>query len=265
LAQDLTWIVGDAEGALTTERRSRRPYELAKRIVDVIGASAALLIASPLMLVIAIAIRLDSPGPAVFRQERVCAKRGKDGRTYLSRFTFLKFRSMYHRSSDDLHRRYAQAFIRNDEAEMEGVQEQARQMSGAARVQAACPAGGAPDAGAVRKLTCDPRVTRVGAFIRRTSLDEWPQFWNVLRGDMSLVGPRPAIPYEVDAYKNWHRARLLVKPGLTGPWQVSARSSATFEEMAALDVWYVQHRSFWLDLKILAQTPLTVLAGRGAV
>lgn len=259
----MTWLGGEESGALSAERRLGRAYEVSKRIVDVLGASACLLIAAPLMAAVAIAVKLDTPGPAIFRQERVCTRKGKDGSRQLGRFTFYKFRSMYHRSSDDLHRRYVQAFIGNDERGMASVQEQARQMAGGdAQPGADQPAHG--DANGVRKLTCDPRVTRVGSIIRRTSLDELPQLWNVLKGDMSLVGPRPALPYEVEVYQDWHHGRLLAKPGMTGLWQVAARSAATFEEMAALDVWYVEHRSFWLDLRILVRTPLAVLAGRGA-
>ncbi|MHB0875977.1 MAG: sugar transferase [Anaerolineae bacterium] len=267
MAQDLAWFSSGENGAQSAVRRSHRGYELSKRILDVLGASAALLILSPLMFIVAIFVRLDSPGPAVFRQERVGLKRGKAGRTYLTRFTCYKFRSMYHSSSDDLHRRYVHAFIRNDEEGMTRVQQQANDLSAAlgSAVPGEQAAQGLVEANGVRKLISDPRITRVGAYIRRSSLDELPQFWNVLKGDMSLVGPRPAIPYELDAYQDWHRARLFVKPGITGPWQVEARSAATFDEMARLDVWYVEHRSFWLDISLLLKTPRAVLAGRGAV
>jgi lipopolysaccharide/colanic/teichoic acid biosynthesis glycosyltransferase len=114
-------------------------------------------------------------------------------------------------------------------------------------------------------LTEDPRVTRLGKFLRKSSIDELPQLWNVLRGDMSIVGPRPPIPYEVEMYKPWHRKRLMAKPGLTGLWQVTARSSADFDEMVRMDIWYIEHQSLWLDLRILLKTPLSVMSMEGAV
>ena len=116
-----------------------------------------------------------------------------------------------------------------------------------------------------RKLVGDKRVTRIGKFLRRSSLDEFPQLWNVIKGDMSLVGPRPAISYETEIYENWHRKRLMVKPGVTGLWQVTSRSSAEFDEMVRMDIWYIEHRSFLLDLKILMKTPLAIFSAKGAV
>jgi lipopolysaccharide/colanic/teichoic acid biosynthesis glycosyltransferase len=199
------------------------------------------------MLVIALLVRWDSPGPALFRQERVGARRrtgAQQGGWEVTRFTFYKFRTMHNGASSELHRAFVCAFIQDDRATMADLQ------------------GGDTQ---VRKLVNDPRVTRVGRFLRKASLDELPQLWNVLKGDMSLVGPRPPIPYEVDEYEAWHRRRLETKPGLTGWWQVTARSAAEFEEMVRLDVWYIEHQSFWLDLQILLKTPFVLLSGKGGM
>ncbi|NJN65336.1 MAG: sugar transferase [Chloroflexaceae bacterium] len=175
-----------------------------------------------LSLLIALAIRLDSPGGALFCQTRV----GKHGRL----FTCYKFRTMVH----DAEKR---------KAELEALNEAD---------------------GPLFKMRCDPRVTRVGRFLRRSSLDELPQLWNVLRGDMSLVGPRPAIPTEVEQYQPWHCRRLEVTPGLTGLWQVLGRSDTSFEEMVRLDIYYAENWSVWMDIHILLRTIPTVVMGRGA-
>lgn len=215
---------------------SRRLYAWGKRLMDTVVSLVALLLLSPLLLAVALAVQLTSPGPVLFRQVRV----GQYG----TPFVFFKFRSMVDGNNAEVHRRYVQALIagRPDTAG-----ESANHRS------------------AVFKLTRDPRVTRVGAFLRQTSLDELPQLFNVLRGEMSLVGPRPAIPYEVEAYQHWHRRRVLeAKPGITGLWQVKGRSRVTFDEMVRLDVQYALARSLWLDVKILAQTPGAVLLGTGA-
>lgn len=159
-------------------------------------------------------------------------------------FRFYKFRSMVHNADPALHRAYMQAFIQNDEAGMAALQ------------------GGTTE---VRKLVRDPRITRLGHFLRRTSLDELPQLWNVLKGDMSLVGPRPAVPYEVDMYEAWHRRRLEALPGITGLWQVEGRSAVNFDEMIQLDIWYVEHQSPWLDARILLKTPQAVVSSKGAM
>jgi lipopolysaccharide/colanic/teichoic acid biosynthesis glycosyltransferase len=221
-------------------------YFACKRSLDVVIAGGLLLFFAPLLLVIAILIKLDSRGPVIFAQKRVglrCTM--KNGRRCweIGTFTFYKFRTMQHRADPDLHRAFVEAFINNDTermAEMNGDDPQAR------------------------KLVTDPRITRVGRLLRCSSLDELPQLWNVLCGDMSLVGPRPPIPYEVDMYQNWHRQRLATMPGITGMWQISARSSADFDEMVRLDIWYIDHQSLWLDLKILFKTPFVILKGKGA-
>jgi lipopolysaccharide/colanic/teichoic acid biosynthesis glycosyltransferase len=213
---------------------ANRQYYRLKRSLDVMVSIAALTVLSPIFLAIGIAIRLTSAGPILFRQKRV----GQ----YFRPFTFLKFRSMYVDNDDAIHKEYMARFIAG-QSEAKG-----RQKNG----------------NAVFKLTSDPRVTRVGRFLRRTSLDELPQLINVLQGDMTLVGPRPCTAYEFDRYKLWHKRRLLIKPGITGLWQVMGRSSVDFDDMVRLDLEYVKARSFWLDLKILLRTPRAVILGEGA-
>jgi lipopolysaccharide/colanic/teichoic acid biosynthesis glycosyltransferase len=206
-----------------------------KRLMDIVGSAIALLIFSPLFLLIALAIKLTSKGPVFFRQERV----GQHGRT----FVLLKFRSMHAKNDADVHKEWFSKFM-NNQAELHRT---SNNKSGSF------------------KMMNDPRVTRVGRWVRRTSLDELPQLINVFRGEMSLVGPRPPIPYEVNAYQTWHRARILeARPGMTGLWQVSGRSRVTFDEMVRLDVRYARTWSLWLDIKILLRTPLAVLMGEGA-
>ena len=206
-----------------------------KRGMDIVGSLLLLALFSPIFLAIAVAIKLTSQGPVLFRQQRV----GEHG----TAFTFLKFRSMYVNNDASLHREYVRKLI---------VGQAAKQ-----------PTNGAGEG--IFKLTNDPRITPVGNFLRRTSMDELPQFLNVLRGDMSLVGPRPPVPYEVEAYATWHRRRLLeAKPGITGLWQVQGRSRVGFDDMVRLDLRYARSCSPWLDLKILAQTPRAVIAGNGA-
>lgn len=225
----------------------RSLYFASKRLIDIVLALAALIALAPLLALIGLAVRLDSPGPAIFRQKRVTAYRRvtPEGEVWeIGTFTCYKFRSMYCATTPDLHHAFVKAFITCDHKTMTELN------------------GGETD---TAKLVNDPRVSRVGRFIRSASLDELPQLWNVLAGDMSLVGPRPAIPYEVEAYSPWHHRRLTAKPGLTGWWQVKGRCAVTFEDSISLDVWYVDHQSFWLDLKILLLTPQAVLSRRGAV
>ena len=212
-------------------------YSVTKRALDIVGSACGLLLLSPVFLAIAIAIKLSSKGSVFFRQQRV----GQFG----TPFVFLKFRSMYVNNDSKIHRDYVMSLI-----------------SGTAERQ---PSNGNGNGHGVYKLTKDPRVTRVGSFLRKSSLDELPQLYNVLRGEMSLVGPRPAIPYEVQAYQLWHRRRVLeAKPGITGLWQVSGRSRVGFDDMVRLDVRYAVERSFLLDLKILVMTPQAVFLGEGA-
>ena len=215
---------------------SRRKHSFAgKRFMDVVGSVIALTFNAPVFLGIALMIKMSSKGPVFFRQQRI----GQHGEP----FTFLKFRTMQVNNDPGLHREYVQKLI-------------------AGRAEPA-PSNG--NGHGVYKIKSDPRVTKVGAFLRRTSLDELPQLINVLRGEMSLVGPRPPIKYEVDAYDIWHRSRLLeAKPGITGLWQVNGRSRVKFDDMVRLDIRYARTWSVWLDIKILLQTPHAVLLGEGA-
>lgn len=220
---------------LSKRDQARRAYRVTKRAMDVLGSLVALIFLSPVFLVIAAVIKLTSKGPVLFRQPRV----GQHGAS----FTFLKFRSMYVNNDATAHKEYVKKLIAG-EAERH-------------------PSNGNGDG--VYKLTGDSRVTPVGAFLRKTSLDELPQFLNVLKGEMSLVGPRPAIAYEVESYDTWHRRRVLeAKPGITGLWQVCGRSRVKFDEMVRLDLRYAKSWTPWLDLKILMRTPRAVVLGDGA-
>lgn len=213
----------------------KQASQIVKRVIDVMGSAFLLLILSPLLAAIAIAIKLTSKGPVIFRQERL----GQFG----ARFRCLKFRTMYVNSDPKIHQKYIQRFI-----------------TGESHSESSDP--GKP---AVYKIKNDSRVTALGRFLRKTSLDELPQFWNVLCGEMSLVGPRPSLPYEFEIYDIWHRRRVLeVKPGVTGLWQVSGRSRTCFDDMVRLDLRYSRSWSIWLDLKILIATPGAVLSGDGA-
>lgn len=203
-----------------------------KRIIDIIGSAFLLVLLLPLFAVIAVAVKVTSKGPALFRQARV----GQYGR----RFTFYKFRSMYVDCPSDVHKEFTSRLI-------SGTAERVK------------PSG--KNEG-VFKLANDGRITPLGRILRRTSLDELPQLLNVILGDMSLVGPRPPLLYELAVYQTWHRRRLLlVKPGITGLWQVKGRSRVTFEEMVRLDLRYATAWSLWLDIKILLLTPAAVLKG----
>jgi lipopolysaccharide/colanic/teichoic acid biosynthesis glycosyltransferase len=212
----------------------QRAARIIKRAIDIVGSLLILLLLSPVLLAVALAIKLTSPGPILFRQQRI----GQFGVP----FTFLKFRSMYAQSDARVHQEYVRRFIAGQEGCLQS-----------------------DGNGGAYKLQDDPRVTPVGKFLRRTSLDEFPQFLNVLRGDMSLVGPRPPIPYEIEVYDLWHRRRFLeALPGITGLWQVTGRSKCKFDEMVRLDIKYVREWSLALDLKILLATPRAVLFGKGA-
>jgi lipopolysaccharide/colanic/teichoic acid biosynthesis glycosyltransferase len=220
---------------LSRRDSARRFSSALKRLMDVAGSVAALVLAAPLFLGIALAIKATSQGPVFFRQRRI----GQYG----TPFVFLKFRSMYIGNDASSHKDYVRQLI-----------------AGTAERN---PSNGNGEG--VFKLTQDPRITRVGAFLRRTSLDELPQFLNVLQGEMSLVGPRPPVPYEVEAYDFWHRRRLLeAKPGITGLWQVSGRSRVKFDDMVRLDLQYARTWSPWMDIKILLRTPGAVVLGEGA-
>jgi lipopolysaccharide/colanic/teichoic acid biosynthesis glycosyltransferase len=220
-----------SEAFVKRQYRSRL-CDAAKRGLDVAGSLGLLAVLSPVLLAAFAAVKWTSPGPALFRQVRI----GRRGQA----FTMLKFRSMYLNAGHAAHQDYVTWFIKSS--------------------------GSQPRTGnEVFKLTNDSRVTSIGHFLRKTSIDELPQFWNVLRGDMSLVGPRPPLPFEVEQYQPWHRRRVLdAKPGVTGLWQVNGRSRTTFDEMVRLDLRYARTRTLWMDLRILAATPRAVLSGRGA-
>lgn len=212
--------------------RSRRFSRLVKRVIDIAGSLMALIFLSPLFLAVSLAIKLTSKGPIFFTQERI----GQHGIS----FAFLKFRSMNVQNDSTPHKEFVTRFI-------------------------AGKAGCAETSETVYKMTDDPRVTPIGNFLRKRSIDELPQLWNVLKGQMSLVGPRPPIPYELMAYDVWHRRRFLeVKPGMTGLWQVHGRSRTTFDDMVRLDLHYARTWSLWLDIKILLRTPRAVVSGNGA-
>jgi lipopolysaccharide/colanic/teichoic acid biosynthesis glycosyltransferase len=205
-----------------------RLHQVLKRALDVVGSIGGLIIFAPVFLLISLLIKLTSKGPVFFKQRRI----GQFGRE----FWFLKFRSMYVDCDHRIHEQYVRKLIQKVDKSQK-----------------------------VYKIVKDPRVTPLGHFLRKSSLDELPQLINVLWGEMSLVGPRPPIPYEVAWYKVWHRRRVIeVKPGITGLWQVKGRSRTTFDEMVRLDLRYVREQSLWLDLKLLLMTPWVVLTGSGA-
>lgn len=205
-----------------------------KRVIDVVGSALLLVAFFPLLLLISVIVKLTSAGPTFFRQIRI-GQHGKE-------FTFLKFRSMYENSDATLHKEYVSHFIAGDAPMKESA-----------------------DGSSAYKVIDDPRITPFGRFLRKTSLDELPQLINVLKGEMSLVGPRPPLPYEFDCYDVWHLRRIVeVKPGITGLWQVCGRSKTSFDEMVRLDLRYATHWSLRLDFMILAKTPGVVLSGDGA-
>lgn len=236
------WEEGDADHSANialypdlSRKEESRKFELGmKRAMDVAGSAAALAVLAPVFGAIALAIRLTSKGPVLFKQERL----GQFGK----KFTLWKFRSMRTDCDPRIHQEYVSQFI-------------------AGQVSEENPGGEK----AVFKIQRDPRITSIGNFLRKTSLDELPQFWNVLVGEMSLVGPRPPVAYEFTAYDLWHRRRVLeIKPGMTGLWQVEGRSRTRFDDMVRLDLKYARVWSIWLDVKILLQTPGAVVSGEGA-
>jgi lipopolysaccharide/colanic/teichoic acid biosynthesis glycosyltransferase len=207
-------------------------YLRIKRLLDIILTLVALIPVGIVMLVAVIAIRIDSPGPIIFRQKRL----GING----NEFNLYKFRSMYHNVDSRVHEEATARFIRGDVIN-------------------------AADTKLPYKLGADCRITRVGKFLRKTSIDELPQLWNILKGDMSLVGPRPPLPYEVNLYTQHDLLRLAGKPGLTGTWQVYGRGRVTFAEMVEQDISYLQTQSLLYDIKLMALTLPVVIKGRGGV
>jgi lipopolysaccharide/colanic/teichoic acid biosynthesis glycosyltransferase len=211
---------------------STRFQRVLKRFSDIALASSALVVFMPVFAVIAALIKLSSPGPVIYRQERL----GYGGK----RFKLYKFRSMKPNCETGSHKDFVLALIKGG------------------------PTGPTADTG-IYKIVNDPRITRIGQILRKTSLDELPQLFNVLKGEMSLVGPRPPIPYEVEAYAPWHRRRLLEAiPGITGLWQIEGRSHTSFDDMVRMDIRYSTSWSLWLDIKLLFKTPVSVLVGKGA-
>jgi lipopolysaccharide/colanic/teichoic acid biosynthesis glycosyltransferase len=224
------------EQSLSQVHSESRWLSTLRRTVDLVFAIALIVLFSPILIAVAVAVRLDSRGPALFRQRRVGYRERE--------FTLYKFRSMRVDADPRGHQEYVTALIKGESSAPDP----------------------APDGGheTLYKVAVDNRITPVGRWIRRWSLDELPQLFNVLLGDMTLVGPRPAIPYEVAEYPSWYLQRFSVKPGLTGLWQVSGRSERTYEEMVRLDIDYTERRSLGLDLSILLRTPWTVLSRKGA-
>jgi lipopolysaccharide/colanic/teichoic acid biosynthesis glycosyltransferase len=205
-------------------------YRVTKRSLDLVSSVVCLLLTSPVLAVVAVAVKLESPGPVLFRQERL----GLGGRP----FTLYKFRSMFSSAEQGRHREHVRELIRGDASQAQPADE------------------------VWLPIVADPRVTRLGAFLRRTHLDELPQLINIARGEMSLVGPRPPIPYEVEVYQPWHLRRLSVVPGLTGLWQATAWGRLSFDEGVALDLAYVDRRSFGLDLRLIGRTLWQIVTGR---
>ena len=207
-----------------SDRAGRRGFD-GQRCLDLGLTLLALPLALPLIGLAALAVKLDSPGPAFFRQQRL----GQAGRP----FELVKLRTMRAESDPSLHRAHVRALLRSDAAP-----------------------------GTWRRLSADPRVTRVGAWLRATGIDELPQLGNVLRGEMSLVGPRPALPYEAELWQDWHRERLALRPGITGLWQVEGRDRVDFDGMVRMDLDYIRRRSIGLDLSLIARTPASLVTRR---
>lgn len=233
----------DSLGLNTVTGASRQYYYL-KRAMDIVLTLVLLLLVWPLMLLIAVLIKIDSRGPIFFVQKRVGARRRySNGQVVweITTFNMMKFRSMFQDAEQSLHQEYIKAYVEGREnlAQTEGDE-------------------------SIHKLQYDPRITRVGRIIRKTSMDELPQLFNVLKGDMSLVGPRPVPTYEFESYQPWHRERMNALPGISGLWQVTARCQVPFNEQIQLDVDYVRRQSLWLDISILLRTIPAVISGRGA-
>lgn len=233
----------DSLGLNTVTGASRQYYYL-KRAMDIVLTLVLLFLIWPLMLLIAVLIKIDSRGPIFFVQKRVGARRRySNGQVVweITTFNMMKFRSMFQDAEQSLHQEYIKAYVEGREnlAQTEGDE-------------------------SIHKLQYDPRITRVGRIIRKTSMDELPQLFNVLKGEMSLVGPRPVPTYEFESYQPWHRERMNALPGISGLWQVTARCQVPFNEQIQLDVDYVRRQSLWLDISILLRTIPAVISGRGA-
>ena len=223
-------------GPAAATHRAQPLVDVSCRTLDIVGSALMLLLLAPVLAAIAIAIRLDSPGPAIFRQRRV----GRGRRP----FTVMKFRTMHQGVAHDPHREFVIGLIKGETPQLDTESEETP--------------------GLYFKMIGDKRVTRVGRLLRRSSLDELPQLWNVFRGDMSFVGPRPAVPEEVEQYEDWQRRRLRMRPGLTCTWVLEGRSHVDFNRWMQLDLKYIDNWSLWLDAKIFLRTIPIVLSGRGA-
>lgn len=222
---------------LPSETMRKKAQLFLKRVLDICASGAGIVALSPVLLTFAFLIKMTSHGPVFFKQERI----GYGGR----KFKLYKFRSMYVNNDPAAHKAFVTKLITG-------------QASGAGTPQDG-------SAGASYKIKNDPRITAIGRFVRKTSIDELPQLFNVFKGEMSLVGPRPPIGYEVEVYEVWHRPRVVeVMPGITGLWQVEGRSRTTFDGMVRMDLEYIHTWSLWLDLKLLLRTPAAVMAGKGA-
>jgi len=228
---EINLVAGKIESKIELKDiRANKNYLVVKRVFDILAALVLLVIFGPLMIIIALAIKLFSPGPILYRQTRI----GKDGKP----FEMLKFRSMRLENAPDLHREYVSKLIlENCDPESLGQK--------------------------TLKLESDPRITGLGKVMRKLSIDELPQFFNVLRGEMSIVGPRPSLPYEYKLYKDWHKKRVLVLPGITGLWQVTARNKVRFDDMVKIDLHYIQNMTLLLDLRIILMTPYEMIRGKG--
>ncbi len=252
-----------ARGESCMEQLSRNPHSVVpidqqndnpaffflKRLIDITVVLFSLLLIAPLLIIIAILVKIDSPGSAIFVQKRVGARRVFDGQKWVFEsfeFNMYKFRSMKEGASSSIHREFMKAYIHGNEEKMAQIRSERKKEK------------------AKYKISNDPRVTKLGQFLRKSSLDELPQLINVLRGEMSLVGPRPAIPYEVELYKTWHHQRLETMQGITGLWQIKGRSQTTFDEMVEMDIEYIQNRSIRQDLSILFATIPASIFGKGA-
>jgi lipopolysaccharide/colanic/teichoic acid biosynthesis glycosyltransferase len=232
-----------------TQSNNNTIYHFSKRLIDVTIVSLSLVLLIPLMVMISILVMVDSVGPAIYVQKRVGAKRKFDGKSYYWEqvsFNIYKFRTMKTDAKASIHYEFMKAYISGDDKALARIQSEKRAEK------------------EKYKLANDPRVTRIGAFLRKTSLDELPQLINVLKGDMSLVGPRPPIPYEVEMYKTWHHQRLEAVQGITGLWQTKGRSSTTFDEMVKMDLEYIENQSIWLDIKLVLWTLPAAILGKGA-
>ncbi len=225
-------IILSPDNAKTPER-NLSVYSVFKNVTDRFTAFFITVMISPILFLIALGIRLDSPGHPIFSQERV----GKNGR----RFTAYKFRTMYVNNDDSEYKAYLKQYILNN-----------------------APYKVTPNGEKIYKVVDDPRITRIGAILRKTNFDELPQLFNLIKGEMSFIGPRPDLPYSVDMYTDWHRKRLEIKPGITGLWQVCHRKGLSFDDMVRLDLEYIRRQSFFFDTRIILKTIRTILIGDGS-